>query len=119
MTPSPSIQPSRGLQILKIVLYVLAGLVLALGLVAGISILVSANHVVQNLLLPFQLMGNQAVSNLITPLVSGFMINLGVAVLVLTAIFSALLYGLGRLIGRVALLEARLARLEADPGKRI
>lgn len=109
----PSFQPSRGLQILKVVLYVLSGLILAAGLIIGISILTSANSLVQNLVIPFQLMGNQVITNLVTPLVSGVMINLGIIVLVLSVIFSTLLYGLGRLIGHVALLEARVARLEA------
>lgn len=112
MTVSAPIQPSRGLQILKIVLYILAGLILAAGLIAGISVMVSTDRVVQSLLMPLQLMGNQAVTNMIAPMITAFLFNLGLILLILAAIFSALLYGLGRLLGHVSILEARLARLE-------
>ena len=113
MTLPPLTPPSRSLLILKTVLYILAGLVLALGLIAGISLMVSAAGIVANLLLPLQLLGGGAISNLIAPMLSGSLINIGVVTLILTLLLSALLYAVGRLIGHTALLEARLARLEA------
>ena len=115
MSLPPPTPPSRSLQLLKTVLYILAGLVLALGLIAGISLMASATRIVANLLLPLQFLGDGAISNLIAPMLSGFLINLGIGTLILTFIFSALLYAVGRLIGHTARLEARLARLEAQP----
>ncbi len=109
--------PSRSLPILKTVFYVLAGLVLLLGLVAGISLLSSAGRVAENATLPLQILGGGAISNLIAPVITGFLTNLGIAVLVVCALLSSLLYGMGRLLGHIASLEtsleARLSRLEA------
>lgn len=113
MTDASPATPSRSLQILKIVLYILAGLVLVLGLIAGISLLTGATSMVANILMPIQLIGGGAFNNLIASTVSSFLINLGVFILIVTLVTSALFYGLGRVIGRVALLEARVARLEA------
>lgn len=110
--PSPK-PPSLSLQILKTILYILAGLILAVGLIAGISLMTGADNIVANVLLPFQLMGGEVSSNLIAPLLSGFFINLGVFILIFALILSALLYATGRLIGHIALLETRLAQLEA------
>jgi hypothetical protein len=107
--------PSRSLPILKTVFYVLAALVLLLGLVAGFSLVSSAGRVAENATLPLQILGGGAISNLIAPVITGFLTNLGIAVLVICALLSALLYGVGRLLGHIALLEARLSRLEAGP----
>lgn len=118
MSTSPLPSPSRGLTILKTVLYVLAGLITLLGLVAGISLMSSAGRVAENATLPLQILGGGAISNLIAPAITGFLTNLGIAVLVVCAILSALLYATGRLLGHIALLEARLSRLEAgSPGE--
>lgn len=107
-----SSSPARGLQILRVVLYILAGTILTFGLIGAISLMTSASHVAANLALPFQLMGNQAISSMITPLLSGFLINLGVIVLVVSLALSALLYTLVRLIAHVAQLELRVSELE-------
>ena len=109
--PTPT--PSRSLTILKIVFYVLAGLILLLGLVAGISLMSSAGRVAENATMPLQILGGGAISSLIAPAITGFLTNLGIAVLVFCVLLSALLYATGRLLGHIALLEARLARLEA------
>jgi hypothetical protein len=103
---------SRGLQILKTVLYILAGLVLVLGLLTGISLITSADNLATNAVLPFQLFGGGATPNLLASMFSGFLINLGIVILLLSLVFSLLLYGVGRLVGRMIDLEARLARLE-------
>jgi len=113
MPDSPLPTPSRSLTTLKIVFYVLAGLITLLGLVAGISLMGSAGRVAENATLPLQILGGGAISNLIAPVITGFLTNLGIAVLVFSVILSALLYATGRLLGHIALLEARLARLEA------
>lgn len=113
MSDSSLPTPSRSLPILKAVFYVLAGLILLLGLIAGISLLGSAGRVAENAVLPLQILGGGAISNLIAPLLSGFLTNLGIAVLVFALILSALLYAVGRLLGHIASLEARLLRLEA------
>jgi hypothetical protein len=68
---------------------------------------------VANALLPIQFLGGGAIYNLIAPVLNGFLVNIGIAILIFTLITSALIYAVGRLIGRTALLEARLARLEA------
>jgi hypothetical protein len=107
------------LQILKTIQYILAGLVLALGLFIGISLMAGASNMVENVLMPLQLLGGGAVSNLIAPVLTGFLINLGIAILIVALILSILFYTLGRMIGRSALLEARLARLEARPWNEI
>jgi len=106
-------QPSRGLQILKTVLYILAGLVLIPGLITAVSLIAGANSMVANLLMPIQLMGGGAFSNMLAPMLTGFLINIGFIILILSIILSALLYAVGRLIGHTSSLEARLARLEA------
>jgi hypothetical protein len=100
------------MQIVKTFLYILAGLVLVLGLIASLSLLAGSTNIAANLSLPLQLLGGGAFSNLIVPMLSAFLVNLGLACLLLTLILSALLYAVGRLIGHIALLEARLARLE-------
>jgi hypothetical protein len=100
------------LRIVKTGLYILAGIVLVLGLIAGISLLSGAERTVMNMLLPFQLMGSPAVQNMITPLLRALFINLGIAIIVLTLIFSGLLYAVGRLIGHILHLEERIVRLE-------
>jgi hypothetical protein len=113
MSVSPTKPTSRGLPILKTILYILAGLVLVVGLIAGISLVTSATYFAANLLLPLQLLGLGETSGLIAPMLSGFFINLGVFTLILTFVLSALLYGLGRLFGHITSLERRLASLEA------
>jgi len=113
MSTSPIPPPSRSLRLVKTGLYILAGLVLALGLIAGISLMTGASSMVTNALLPVQLLGGGALSNLIAPLLTGFLTNLGIAALVISLALSALLFATGRLVGHIALLEARLARLEA------
>jgi hypothetical protein len=113
MTPSPLPPPSRGLQILKIILYVMAAFVLLLGLVFGVSLMVSADRMVANLLLPVQLLGIDALSNALAPTLKGFLFNFGVIILVFSLVISALLYGMGRLIGHIIQLETRLDYLEA------
>lgn len=106
--------PSRSLPVLKAVFYILAGLILLLGLVAGLSLLGSASRVAENAVLPLQMLGGGAISNLVAPLLSGFLTNLGIALLVFALLLSALLHAVGRLLGHIAGLEARLARLEAN-----
>jgi hypothetical protein len=104
-------QNQRLLHILKYILYVLASLILALGLVAGISLIASSANI-QNILLPFQLMGAEAIANLITPYLRGLISGLGVVALILSLVLSTLLIAVGRLIGHIAALETRLALLE-------
>lgn len=108
----PTPPPSRGLQIFMIVLYILAGLILVLGLIGGISLLTSARYMVGNFLLPFQVMGLGQIVDSFAPLLTGLFINLGVVAIVITLVLSALLYTAGRLLGRIADLETRLAALE-------
>ena len=110
--PAPT-PPSRSLKIVKIVLYILAGLALAVGLIAGISLVSSANRMVANALLPLQLLGLGEIFNLIASTLSGFLKNLGFLVIIISILFSALLYAIGRLIGHITHLEERLSRLEA------
>lgn len=105
------IQSRRSLQILKTISYVLAGLVLTLGLVAGISLLARASNV-HNLLLPLQLMGADILANLIAPYLSGLISGLGIVSLIVSIVLSLLLFAVGRLLGHIAALETRLARLE-------
>jgi hypothetical protein len=113
MTLAPPNPTSRGLQIIKVILYILAGLVLLVGMIIGISLMSSADRLVANVLLPIQLLGIEAISNSLAPLLNAFLFNLGVAILIFTLIISALLYGLGHLINHIVRLEMRLACLEA------
>jgi hypothetical protein len=109
----PAAKPaSRGLLFLRTVLYVLAGLVLALGLLAGLSLMTSASNMVANLVLPLQLVGAEVASNLILPMLSGLFTNLGIFILVLSFTLSGLLYALGRKTGHIAALEERIVQLE-------
>ncbi len=101
------------MQVLKVILYILAGLILLLGLYAGISLMVSASHTIANILMPFQLFGNQTISNALAPTLSAFFINLGVIIILMAVILSSMLFGLARLINHILNLETRLARLEA------
>jgi hypothetical protein len=87
-------------------------------LIAGISLIASAANI-HNILLPFQLLGSGAFSNLIAPMLSSFLINLGIVTIILTLILTALLYAVGLLLGHIALLEGRLVCLEARPWKTI
>ena len=75
--------------------------------------MIGATSMVANILMAIQLIGGGAFFNLIASTVSSFLINLGVFILIVTLITSALFYVLGRLIGRIALLEAGVAHLEA------
>ena len=109
----PSATPTRGQPVLKFAFYLLAGLVLVLGLIGGIILLSSARLMVANFLLPFQLMGIGQISDSFAPLLTGLFINLGIVAILVSLILSALLYTAGRLLGRIADLEARLAHLEA------
>lgn len=113
MSSPPPLPPARSVQILKTVLYILSGLALLLGLVIGLSLMFGADNMVANVLLPLQLIGVRELSNLVARLLSGFLINLGILTIIISIILSALLYATGRLVGHTALLEARLARLEA------
>jgi hypothetical protein len=106
------IQTRRSLFILKIISYILAGLVLALGLTTGISLLAGASNV-YNLLLPLQLMGAEVIANLVAPYLTGLITGLGVVALIVSLVLSILLFAVGRLLGYIASLETRLARLEA------
>lgn len=106
----------RTLSILKIILYVLAGLVLVLGLIIGISLLASASNV-HNLLLPLQLMGAEVIVNIVAPMLAGLIRGLGWTALVISIVLSLLLYATGRLLGQIVSLETRLARLEGQPAR--
>lgn len=108
-----NMRSSLFLEILKISLYVIAGLVLVLGLFAGISLIASAANV-RNLLMSFQFMGTQAISNLIAPYFTGLMNGLGVFVSVISLVLSLLLFAVGRLLGYFVDLEGRLVALEAQ-----
>ena len=88
---------------------------LVLGLIAGISLMASAANV-HNVLLPLQLMGAAAFANLITPYLTSLISGLGVVTLIVPLMFSLLLYAVARLLGHIAALETRLARLEAHTG---
>lgn len=103
----------RSLQILKTISYVLSGLVLALGLIASISLMASASNV-HNLMMPLLLMGAEVIVNLIAPMLGGLIRGLGVFVLVVSIVLSLLLYATGRLLGHIANLETRLVRLEGQ-----
>lgn len=113
MSLPPLPPPDRSLAILKTGLYLLSGLILVMGLWTGISLMASASTAAANALLPLQLVGGGALSNLVAPMLTGFLINLGVAVILIALVLSAMLYAIGRLSGRSAMLEARLSRLEA------
>lgn len=104
----------RTFPILAILLYALSAVVLLLGLVAGFSIFASGANV-HNLLLPLQLLGAEAISNLIAPYLTGLVNGLGVFTLIVSLVLSLLLFTAGRLLAHIASLEARLARLEAQP----
>jgi hypothetical protein len=108
-------QTHRPLHTLKFALYILAGFVLALGLIAGISLMAGASNV-HKLLLPFQLMGAGAIANLIAPYLTSLIGGLGVFVLVVSLVLSILLFAVGRLLGHMAALELRIAHLEAQTG---
>jgi hypothetical protein len=112
MSTNPPLYASRGLQVLKIALYILAGLILALGLAAGISLMSGSHAIATNVLQPIRIMGGQGVSDLISPMLTSFLIQLGAVILLLSLIFCALFNSIGRLIGHLSHLEAHLARLE-------
>jgi hypothetical protein len=113
MTSSSPTPPSRSVQALKTILYILAGIVLALGLVTGISLIASAGNLVSGALMPLQLLGGGAIFNMIAPMLSGLLINLCITILIAAIILSTLLFAVARLLGRILLFEARLADLEA------
>jgi hypothetical protein len=104
--------------ILKTTLYVMAGLVLVLGLFIGLSLLFSAANV-HNMLFPLTIMGGEVLLNLIVPLLTGLLGWLGGGVLVISLVLSLLLYATGRLVGRISLLNARLAQLESQSNSTI
>lgn len=103
---------NRSLHALKTIAYILAGLVLALGLIVGISLMASASNI-HNVLLPLQIMGAEAIANLVAPFLTSLISGLGVFTLIVSFVLSLLLFTAGLLLGHVASLEARLARLEA------
>jgi hypothetical protein len=103
----------RPLHTLKVISYILAGLVLILGLVASLSLLAGAGNV-QNVLLPLHLMGAEAIANMVAPMLAGLARGFGTVTLILSLVISLLLFTAGRLLGHNASLEARLARLEAQ-----
>jgi len=115
MTSASSPTSLHSLQILKIALYVLAGLILIPGAITGISLMTSVDYIVANAITPLQLMGIGGLSNLIASMLTPFLINIGAIILILSLVFSALLFAVARLIGRIAQLEARLAILESKP----
>lgn len=106
-------QSHRYLNILKTTAYLLAGLVLLIGLITGLSLIASAGNI-HNLLLPLQLMGAEAIVNLISPFLTNLIGGLGVLILIICLVLSLLLFVAGRLLGHVASLEVRLAQLEAQ-----
>ena len=112
MTLSPPTPLSRGLQIVKTGLYILSGLVLVAGLVIGISLLAGADRTAANMVMPLNFLGNAAIQNMIGPLLRTLFINLGIATVILSLIFSGLLYAIGRLIGHILHLDERITRLE-------
>lgn len=107
------VRSRRSPDILKAISYILAGIVLALGLTAGLSLMASASNV-HNLLLPLQLMGMDIIANLIAPYLTGLITGLGVVALIVSLVLSLLLFAVGRLLGHINALETRLARLEAQ-----
>ncbi len=104
----------RPFRILTVSLYVLSAIVLLLGLVAGLSLIAGGANV-HNLLLPLQLIGADVISNLIAPYLTGLVNGLGVFTLIVSLVLSLLLFTAGRLLAHLGSLEARLARLEAQP----
>lgn len=109
--PRPT-SSSRSLPVLKAVLYVLAGFTMLVGLVGAISLMTGASMIANNLLLPLTVLGAAVAYNMLAPMLTGALVNLGLAVLILSLVFSALLYAAGRLVGHISNLEARLSTLE-------
>lgn len=112
MNRSENSASTRSLNILKVTLYILAGLVLAAGLIVGTSLLISSANV-DNMLLPLTLMGAAVAANLVAPLLTSLISGLGIFVLVISIVLSLLLFTAGSLVGRIASLEVRLGRMEA------
>ena len=104
---------NRSPHILKIILYVFAAAILALGVITGVSLIASAANI-HNVLMPFQFMGAEAITNLIAPYLIGLIRGLGIFVLIVSLIISVLLFAVGLLLGYVTTLERRLVVLETN-----
>lgn len=102
----------RSLLAFKTILYILAGLLLGLGLIVGLSLIAGSANI-QNVLLPFHLMGSEVIANLIAPYLKGLVSGMGVVILIISSVLSLLLFAAGHLLSYIAALEARLAALEA------
>jgi hypothetical protein len=107
------LQTNRSMPVFKFICYLLAGATLVLGLAAGFSLIASAGNV-RNFLLPFQFPGAEVVVNLIAPFLTNLIAGFGVFVLIISLLLSLLLFVAGLLLGTIASLEERLARLEAQ-----
>jgi hypothetical protein len=64
--------------------------------------------------MPLQFFGNEAIVNLIAPFLTSLIGGLGVFLLIISLLLSLLLFVAGLLLGTIASLEERLARLEAQ-----
>jgi len=112
MAQTETTASSRGLQMLKKGLYIITGFILAVSLLAGGGLITGASRMVTNFILPLQVLAGEVVSNLLSPMISGILINAGVVILILGLATSGMFYALGRMVGYVEEVEGRLREVE-------
>ena len=107
----------RGIRVLSVVCYVLAGIVLLLGVALLISFITAASRLGAGLG-PLSILGLEVVLNVLLPPIRSALINIGIVLLVISILLGSLFYAVGRLLSVIRLLLGRVARLEAQAGRR-
>lgn len=102
----------KGLRVLSVISYVLAGVVLLLGMIMMISLAGAATNL-PNMLIGFQVLGLGPVLDAFIRPVQGALTTAGVIILVVALVLTLLLYAVGRLVGVIRSLVQRVNRLEA------
>jgi hypothetical protein len=106
----------RGLRVLSVVCYVLAGIVFLLGVVVVVSFITTASRLGAGLG-PLSILGLEVLLNVFLPPIRHALISIGIVLFVISILLGSLFYAVGRLLGIIRLLLIRVAHLEAQTGR--
>lgn len=117
VTTRPGESDDRAVTILQWVFYVLAGLVLLFGVYMGIGLIGFAGNM-SSFMPMIQMMSAPAIANLLSGMLLRIATSLGIGVILLSLLISALLFTAGKLLGRTHDLARRVQRLEQEAARR-
>ena len=101
----------QALRVLRTILYVLAGVILLIGLAACILLLASAANLPSSLM-GLRVLGFGPLTDAIAGMLSSALVTLAAMIFIIALILAVLLFAGGKLVERAALANDRLRQLE-------